>query len=186
MTGKRSGQLDSRHTGNPVHPVPGCGRCRWRSRQHGDRRSTECHAAVPIRVDNARPVRPASSWRHPLDLEAVDQGVDHQRTVLLSFIGHFGVDRGGNRTDVPEQYLNGAKVDPVLQQVSGKAVAQGVDVNVLGDTTLLRDQLDGTLNTALVHDHGQSIAFMRWLAAGEQQGGMPVSCPVAAQGLQRQ
>ena len=47
-----------------------------------------------------------------------------------------GVDHGGADIAVAEQLLHGANIGPVLEQVSGEGVAEGVAAGPLGEAGL--------------------------------------------------
>lgn len=46
--------------------------------------------------------------------------------VLQALPRHMGVDGGGGDVGVAQQHLHGAQVCPVVEQMGGKGVAQGV------------------------------------------------------------
>jgi len=66
-------------------------------------------------------------------------------------MGHPGVAGGGYRAGVAEQSLNRAQVPPIFQQMGGNAMAQGVNVNMLADTAVQGDLLDGLLHPTPGH-----------------------------------
>ena len=58
---------------------------------------------------------------------------------------HMGVDHGRADIRMTQQFLHRADVDPGLQQMSGKGVAQGVRCGRLGYSRFLHAALEGTL-----------------------------------------
>jgi hypothetical protein len=61
-----------------------------------------------------------------------------------------GVDHGRLDVFVPEQFLNGPDVVPLLQEVGGEGVAEGVARRMLGDPRLTGRELDSPLDEGLI------------------------------------
>ena len=53
------------------------------------------------------------------------------------FLGDVGVDLGGLRVGVTEEFLDVPYVGAVLQEVGGEAVAEGMDADLLRDADLI-------------------------------------------------
>ena len=68
-------------------------------------------------------------------MQGVDQAVDGACRVLLGGVGQLGIEGSGGGARVPEQALDVAKAQALFEQMSGEAVAQGVD----GDFFLIPD-----------------------------------------------
>ena len=100
--------------------------------------------------------------------------------------GQVGVDDGSHRAPMAEVDLDLAEVLALLQQVSGVAVPQGVDVRVLGDAAGLKGQAEGALESGAAHGPGgRGSADMAVTFGGKKQGGMTMGFPLLAQELQR-
>src|SRR5687768_5625554 len=79
---------------------------------------------------------------------------------------HMGVALGGREAGMAEQLLDGPEVGPALQQMGGKAVAEGVWAQPAGDRHLLHamgnDATDppiGQSPTASVDEEGLGLRF---------------------------
>ena len=80
--------------------------------------------------------------------------------VLQLVVQHPGVDLSGGDVRVPHHLLDGAQVRPVLQQVGGEGVAQGVGRDVLLDAGLLLvvfDQLPEALASGSLMSCGRTL-----------------------------
>jgi len=90
-----------------------------------------------------------------------------------------GVDHGGFDVGVAEEFLDGANVVAILQEVGGEAVAEGVGADALGDASELGGFVNGFLHAVFV----QMVAALCAAAGvgGEAVGGEDVLPePVAA------
>ena len=75
----------------------------------------------------APPHYPLSIVNYQLPL-AIQRAAHAQRTL----IEHMGVDHGGADIFVAEEFLDGANVIAVFQEVGGEGMTEGVTANVLG------------------------------------------------------
>ena len=85
----------------------------------GEPKRTLCHSSS----------RPESSWCQKKDAAASTSGSEIQRTLGLfdSFTLYgVGIDHGGPDIRVSEQFLNRADIIIGLQEMGGKAVAEGM------------------------------------------------------------
>src|SRR4051794_14292440 len=78
-------------------------------------------------------------WLHRQRREPIERAHDHADGVG----GDARIERGGLELGVPEQHLDHADVDVLLQQVSREAVAQRVRRDPLGDRGPLSGGMDG-------------------------------------------
>ena len=64
---------------------------------------------------------------------------------------------------MPKQFLNGADIIPGLQQVSGKAVTEGMAANFFRNSRFLHRRLDGFLQPGFTHmkTTDNAILFIR-------------------------
>src|SRR5215207_3943583 len=86
------------------------------------------------------PVRPRLVLRHKPDpVEGAHDRADRGG-------GDTGIERGGLELGVPEQHLDDANVDVLLQQMRGEAVAQGVRRYPLADPGRLGRGVDGAVH----------------------------------------
>jgi len=96
-----------------------------------------------------------------------------------ALVEDMGVDHSGFDVGVAEEFLDGANVVAVLQEVGGEAVAEGVGADALGDAGELGGFVNGFLHAVFV----QMVAALRPTAGvgGEPVGGENVLPePVAA------
>jgi len=108
--------------------------------------------AIPL-VQRAADGEAAALEDVPFDY-AQDAGVDHRRFHVL----------------MAEQLLDGADVVVVLKQVGGKAMAEGVGTDGLGDANGFGGSVDGALDAALVQvvaTHGVRTRVHREAVGGE-------------------
>src|SRR5215216_4782241 len=116
------------------------------------------------------PVRPRLVLRHKPDpVEGAHDRADRGG-------GDTGVERGGLERGVPEQHLDHANVDVLLQQMRGEAVPERVRGHVLGDPGLLRGRMEGPVELA----RGEGVDGV---LAGEQPDRRAGDPPPVAQQL---
>ncbi len=98
--------------------------------------------------------------------------------------GNTGIEGGGVELGVPEQDLDDADVDVLLQQVRGEAVAQGVRGDPLPDAGGLRSLVDSPVDLA-GRDGLQDVAAGKQLAMGQHNAAPPALAPPQPQQLQQ-
>jgi len=85
-----------------------------------------------------------------------------------ALIKNMRIDHGRLDIGVPQKLLHGTNVVTGLEQMGGKAVAEGVWANAFGDTGQLASFVDGFLDTVFV----QVMALSR---AAARINGKPIS-----------
>lgn len=119
-------------------------------------------------------------------LQALHDGVDQGFGIFVALVGEVEIDHGGFEVRVTEISLDDAQVDSCLQQVSGIAVAQGMDGDSLfADACLLHCPAKGTLDAALCHGlNCCSTSFAVSSQSREDEGFIAMGCPVLAQEIE--
>ena len=110
-------------------------------------------------------------------LQVAHQVIDRAVDVPQGAGGHVEVADGATDTSMPQQCLDGAKVEALLQQVRGVAMAEGVTADGLVDGGLSCGGLD-----ALADSIAADGACSRLV--GEQPGYRTMASPVAPQEFQ--
>src|SRR5271166_4587355 len=113
------------------------------------------HAAPWARKTSAtsrrgRATRPWSGGRRflrQLDVQPVQRTLD----VADRVDGDAGVERGRLQLGVPEQHLDHANIDALLEQMCGEAVPQGMRRDALGDSGQVFGGGDGAVELAGGH-----------------------------------
>src|SRR5690348_3993393 len=112
------------------------------------------------RVLHARPARECEKYRRPQATVAVESAARilafHQQLQMLERARHgpdrlggdAGVERGRIQLGVPEQNLDDANIDILLEQVSGKAVAQRMRADTLLDASGFCGLMDSPVDLA--------------------------------------
>jgi hypothetical protein len=85
---------------------------------------------------------------------------------MATAIEDVGVDHGGFDVFVSEQFLDGADVVTVLEQVGGEGVAEGVATDALGDFGVAGSLFDSFLQATFVEVVTDNFATARIFAAG--------------------
>ena len=96
-----------------------------------------------------------------------------------------GINGGGGRIGMAEVDLDLAEVFTLLQQMSGVAVAQTVDMAGLLDAALFESQAEGALQGGAMDGFGGGSSALSVATLGrEEQTGMAMGLPGLAQQLQ--
>ena len=78
-----------------------------------------------------------------LDIERADDAA-------IALVEHVGVDQGGFDVAMTEEFLDGADVVAVLEEVGGEGVAEGMTTDALGDGGRSNGLFEGFLESAFV------------------------------------
>ena len=139
-----------------------------------------------VALEGCRRGRARSFPRVEGDGELVDQGVDQRRGVLGGRLRQARVDQRGVDRAVTELTLDVLKAQTALEQVGGVGVAEGVRGNARADAGIAGNELDRALHAALAHRAARAQALLGGVPGGEQQPGVTVGSPVAAERNERQ
>src|SRR3954470_19736613 len=118
------------------------------------------------------------AWLHPYRREPIERAHDHADGVGSDP----RIERRGLELGVPEQDLDHADVDVLLQQVGREAVAQRVRRDPLGDLGRARGGMDGPVELT----RGERVD---WVLSGEQpdpRAGDPPPVPQEFEQLRRE
>ena len=97
--------------------------------------------------------------------------------ILELLLDHVGINLGGRDVRMAQHLLNGAQIRPVLQQVGGEGVAQGVGRDVLFNLRLLLIVLDDLPEPLAAHALAAHVHKQGRLPGGEHHMGPHVKMP---------